>query len=109
MSADTYASPTTARRGRLSHGAGFWIVATTFLLVMAYSTVPTPLYPLYQQRDGFPVWMITVIFAAYAVGVVFSLFFVGHISDWAGRRRMLLIAILVSALSAAMFLLWNSP
>jgi len=95
--------------GRVSHHAGFWIVAAAFVLVMAYSTVPTPLYPLYQQRDGFPVWMITVIFAAYAVGVVFSLFFVGHISDWAGRRRMLLIAILISALSAALFLLWSSP
>ena len=94
---------------RISHGAGFWIVATAFLLVMAYSTVPTPLYPLYQQRDGFPVWMITVIFAAYAVGVVFSLFFVGHISDWAGRRRMLLIAVLISALSAVLFLLWSTP
>lgn len=95
-------------RSRVSHGAGFWIVATTFLLVMAYSTVPTPLYALYQARDGFPVSTITVIFAAYAVGVVFSLFFVGHISDWVGRRRMLLIAILISALSAVLFLLWSS-
>ncbi|KQQ52931.1 MFS transporter [Plantibacter sp. Leaf314] len=95
-------------RSRVSHGAGFWIVATTFLLVMAYSTVPTPLYALYQAKDGFPVSTITVIFAAYAVGVVFSLFFVGHISDWVGRRRMLLIAILISALSAVLFLLWNS-
>lgn len=95
-------------RSHVSHGAGFWIVATTFLLVMAYSTVPTPLYALYQARDGFPVSTITVIFAAYAVGVVFSLFFVGHISDWVGRRRMLLIAILISALSAVLFLLWSS-
>lgn len=98
-----------AASSRISHGAGFWVVAGTFLLVMAYSTVPTPLYPLYQQRDGFPVWMITVIFAAYAVGVVFSLFFVGHISDWAGRRRMLLIAVLVSVLSAVLFLVWSTP
>lgn len=99
---------TVSTRSRVSHGAGFWIVATTFLLVMAYSTVPTPLYALYQARDGFPVSTITVIFAAYAVGVVFSLFFVGHISDWVGRRRMLLIAILISALSAMLFLLWSS-
>ena len=45
------------------HGVGFWIVAATFLLVMAYSTVPTPLYPLYQQLDGFPPFVITVVFA----------------------------------------------
>lgn len=91
-----------------THGAAFWLVAVVFLTVMAYSTVPTPLYPLYQQQDGFDVSVITVIFAAYAVGVVFSLFFVGHISDWAGRRRMLVIAVLVSALSAVLFLLWSS-
>ncbi|WP_106814681.1 MFS transporter [Microbacterium timonense] len=89
------------------HTAGFWIVAASFLTTMAYSTVPTPLYPLYQEQDGFPVWVITMIFAAYAVGVVFSLFFVGHISDWAGRRRMAVIAVLVSAVSAVLFLVWN--
>ncbi len=89
------------------HGAGFWIVAATFLLVMAYSTVPTPLYPLYQQRDGFSSVTITVIFAAYAVGVIVSLYLAGHVSDWLGRRRVLLVAVLVSALAAVMFLLWT--
>jgi MFS family permease len=93
---------------RITHAAGFWIVAASFLLVMAYSTVPTPLYPLYQQQDGFSVPVITVIFAAYAVGVMFSLFFAGHLSDWVGRRRMLVIAVLISALSAVLFLVWSS-
>ncbi|WP_323741194.1 MFS transporter [Microbacterium sp. VKM Ac-2870] len=88
------------------HGPGFWIVASTFLTVMAYSTVPTPLYPLYEERDGFPVPTITVIFAAYAVGVVIALYLLGHVSDWVGRRRMLVVAVLVSALSAVIFLLW---
>ena len=97
------------QRVRAPHGAGFWIVATTFVLVMAYSTVPTPLYPLYQVRDGFAVWMITVIFAAYAVGVIISLYLLGHVSDWFGRRRMLVIAVLVSALSAVLFLMWADP
>lgn len=90
-----------------SHGAGFWVVATAFLVVMAYATVPTPLYPLYQELDDFPVAVITVIFAAFAVGVVVSLFLLGHVSDWMGRRRMLTVAILVAALSAVLFLLWT--
>lgn len=97
---------TTRRRPRVHHGAGFWIVAVTFLLVMAYSTVPTPLYPLYQQRDGFPPFVITAIFAAYAVGVILALYFAGHVSDWLGRRRILVIAVLISAVSALMFLMW---
>lgn len=93
---------------RATHLRGFWIIAVGFVTVMAYSTVPTPLYPIYQERDGFAVPVITVIFAAYAVGVVFSLFFVGHISDWAGRRRMVEVAVLVSIASAVLFLVWNS-
>ncbi|MDY0983021.1 MFS transporter [Microbacterium sp. CFBP9023] len=92
---------------RISHGAGFWVVASAFLLVMAYATVPTPLYPLYQEVDGFPVSVITLIFAAFAVGVVLSLFLLGHVSDWMGRRRMLVIAILIAALSAVLFLTWH--
>ena len=92
---------------RTSHGAGFWIVAVTFLVVMAYSTVPTPLYPIYQQRDGFPAFVITAIFAAYAVGVVLSLYLAGHVSDWLGRRRVLVVAVLISALSAVLFLFWS--
>jgi len=37
---------------------------------------------------------------------VASLFLVGHLSDWAGRRRMVLFAVLVNMLSGLVFLLW---
>ncbi|MGZ8804837.1 MAG: MFS transporter [Microbacterium sp.] len=90
----------------VGHGAGFWIVAAVFLTTMAYSTVPTPLYPLYEQRDGFPVSLVTVIYSAFAVGVMLSLYLFGHVSDWFGRRPMLVIAVAISVASAAMFLLW---
>jgi len=104
----TSAHPGSPRRPfRLRHGAGFWIVAAAFLAVMAFSTLPTPLYALYQQRDGFPTWVVTVIFAAYAVGVIASLYLIGHLSDWAGRRRMVLVAIGLEILAGVLFLFWN--
>lgn len=90
----------------VGHGVGFWIVAAVFLVTMAYSTVPTPLYPLYEQRDGFPVSLVTVIYSAFAVGVMLSLYLFGHVSDWFGRRPMLVIAVGISIASAVMFLLW---
>ncbi|PPG59869.1 MFS transporter [Rathayibacter sp. AY1E4] len=93
-------------RRELPHRHGFWVIAVAFLTVMAFSTVPTPLYAIYQQRDGFPAFVVTVVFAAYAVGVVASLFLAGHVSDWLGRRRILLASILVEVLAAAVFLLW---
>ncbi|WP_348788134.1 MFS transporter [Leifsonia sp. NPDC080035] len=101
------ASPTARRPWELRHGGGFWVIAAAFLAVMAFSTIPTPLYALYQARDGFPTWVVTVIFAAYAVGVIASLFLIGHLSDWAGRRRMVLVAILLEIVAAALFLVWN--
>ncbi|HKP09011.1 MAG TPA: MFS transporter [Microbacterium sp.] len=92
----------------MSDLTGFWVVAAAFTTVTAYATVPTPLYPLYQAADDFPVAVVTFIFTAFAVGVVFSLFLIGHISDWAGRRRMAVIAVLVSAVAAVVFIVWNS-
>ncbi|WP_431277549.1 MFS transporter [Leifsonia poae] len=109
MSTSVTESPASAPRSRwrLRHGAGFWVIAAAFLSVMAFSTLPTPLYALYQERDGFPTWVVTVIFAAYAIGVLASLFLVGHISDWAGRRRMVLVAIALEIVAAVVFLFWN--
>jgi MFS family permease len=89
------------------HGAGLWSVAFAFLAVLAFSTVPTPLYAIYQDRDGFSTFTITVIFAAYAVGVVLALFLAGHISDWLGRKRTLLPALALSVLSAVLFIAWR--
>jgi MFS family permease len=86
------------------HSLAFWIVAAAFLLNMAFSAVPTPLYVLYQARDHFSDIMVTVVYAVYAVGVIASLFLAGHISDWAGRRRVLVVALLVNVASALLFI-----
>jgi MFS family permease len=86
--------------------AGFWIVAVAFTMVMALGTAPSPLYPLYQQAYGFSSATVTIVFAAYAVGVLGSLFLVGHLSDQLGRRRMLLAALITAAVSAVVFTVW---
>jgi MFS family permease len=85
----------------------FAAVAFGFAAMMATSALPTPLYGLYQQRDGFSTLTVTLIFAAYAVGVALSLFLVGHVSDWRGRRAVLVPALLVGAASSAVFLVWR--
>jgi MFS family permease len=95
-------------RSRRRHGAGFWIAGYAFAVTMAFSTVPAPLYVLYQARDHFAALMVTVIFAAYAIGVVASLFLAGHVSDWLGRRRIALLALAIGMLSGLVFLAWPS-
>ncbi|MFC6158133.1 MFS transporter [Kribbella jiaozuonensis] len=104
----TMTSSRTGVRIRLAHAPGFWVIAAAFLITMAFSTIPTPLYAIYQHRDGFPTYVITVIFASYAVGVMASLYLAGHVSDWLGRRRVALLAVLAEALAAAIFLIWSS-
>ena len=105
MGMDLFAHTTQAPPRRL--GAGLWAVVFAFMAAMAFSTVPTPLYTLYQARDGFSTFIVTVIFAAYAAGVIVALFAAGHVSDWLGRRRALVPAVLLSAVSAIVFLTWR--
>ncbi|MFG1925478.1 MFS transporter [Cryptosporangium sp. NPDC048952] len=89
---------------RTRHNLGFWLVAGAFLSAMAFSTVPTPLYVLYQHEDGFSPFVVTVVFAMYAVGVVVSLLLAGHVSDWLGRKRVLVPALGLEVLAALIFL-----
>ncbi len=92
---------------RRGHEAGFWVVALSYLLVMGVGTIPSPLYGLYQHRDGFSTFTITLIFAAYSLGTTTSLFVVGHISDWYGRKRVLIPGLAMSAASVLVLLFWR--
>ena len=71
--------PTLSRRA-----ASIWI-GYAFVVTMVGTTLPTPLYPIYEQRFGFGELMVTVIFATYAVGVIAGLVITGRLSDEIGR------------------------
>jgi MFS family permease len=86
----------------------FWSVGFAFLAVTALSTAPSPLYGIYAFRDGLSGSTLTVVYAFYGVGVITSLLLAGHLSDWYGRRRMLLFGLALSILSAAIFVLSTS-
>ena len=75
-----------------------------FVLLMSFTTLPTPMYGLLEQRDDFGTAMVTVVFAAYGVGVIAGLFLAGHLSDYLGRRRMVLIAAVLQIVAAVIFL-----
>ncbi|AWE54402.1 MFS transporter [Streptomyces nigra] len=71
---------------------------------MAGTTLPTPLYGLYREEIGFSQFLITVIFAVYAVGVIVALLLAGNFSDVLGRRPIIFTALVLSVLSALCFL-----
>jgi MFS family permease len=72
---------------------------------MLGTTLPTPLYVLYEQQWGLAPFVGTVIFAVYAAGVLTALLVLGRASDEFGRRRVLLIGLVFAVLSAVCFLL----
>jgi MFS family permease len=91
-----------------SRGVGrpvvFGVVAYSFLVTMLGTTMPTPLYPLYQAKMGFSGFVVTLVFATYAAGVIAALLLCGGLSDRIGRRPVLLPGVLLSASSAVVFL-----
>ncbi|MFJ3218002.1 MFS transporter [Kitasatospora sp. NPDC086801] len=84
--------------------AGYLGAAAGFAVCMAGTTLPTPLYGLYQEEIGFSELMVTVVFAVYAFGVIGVLLLVGNVSDSVGRRPVLLGGLALAACSAVAFL-----
>lgn len=89
----------------MSRQLAFALVAYAFAVTMLGTTLPTPLYPIYQARMGFSELIVTVIFAVYAAGVIAALVLVGSWSDRLGRRPMLLAGLALSAASAVAFII----
>ncbi|MBT2482445.1 MFS transporter [Streptomyces sp. ISL-94] len=75
-----------------------------FAVCMAGTTLPTPLYGLYQEKFGFSELMVTVVYAVYAFGVIGVLLLAGNVSDALGRRPVLLVGLGFAAASAVCFL-----
>jgi len=92
-----------------AHGSGgFALAAYVFFVTMLGTTLPTPLYPLFQQRYGFGDLQVTVIFAVYALGVIAGLVLFGNLSDQLGRRLPLALGLVLSAAAALLFLFAGS-
>jgi MFS family permease len=94
-----------SRRTAVRGGWAFLLTAYAFAVAMCGTTLPTPLYDLYQRELGFSSLLVTVIFAVYAVGVIATLLLFGRLSDHVGRRPVLLVGLALSAASALCFLL----
>ncbi|MEV3928765.1 MFS transporter [Streptomyces sp. NPDC053728] len=75
-----------------------------FAVCMAGTTLPTPLYSLYQDELGFSELTVTIVYAVYAFGVIGVLLLAGNASDAVGRRPVLLWGLGCAAASAVCFL-----
>jgi MFS family permease len=78
-------------------------VGLILVTVMMATTMPTPLYGFWQKDFGFGPTTLTLLFSTYALGVLAALLFAGGISDQAGRRPVLAVALALSAVSSVIF------
>ncbi|HWG63335.1 MAG TPA: MFS transporter [Streptosporangiaceae bacterium] len=83
----------------------FWLLASVFTVTMLGTTLPTPLYVIYQAQWHFSAAIVTVTFAVYAAAVLATLLLAGRASDQAGRKPVLTAALGASALSTVVFIL----
>ena len=98
-------SMTRRRAPAVPRRIAFWLLALVLTVTMLGTTLPTPLYVIYQGRWHFSPVVVTVTFAVYAAAVIATLLLAGRSSDQAGRRPVLAAALGASALSTVVFIL----
>lgn len=88
----------------LNRRVSIWVVSTQLMLMFSLSTLPTPLYASYATQFHISSLTLTIIFAAYTIGTLSTLFFLGRLSDQIGRRKTSLAAISLAVLAALAFI-----
>ena len=93
-----------ARRPMLPRAAVFWLVAGVFVLLFFAAAAPSPLYGVYQAQWRFSATTLTAVFAAYALFLLVTLLVFGSVSDYLGRRRVILAGLAMAAGACGLFL-----
>ncbi len=101
MSSAPTATP--VRRTPLAQRLSFVLAASILITLLAASSAPTPLYPLYQDQWDLSALAVTVIFSAYTLALLAALLTTGVLSEHVGRRPVLMAALTLEAASMALF------
>lgn len=92
------------QKSRPRGGVATVLLVYAFAVIMAGTTLPTPMYAVYATTMHFGVLTTTMIYAAYAGGVLAALVVFGRWSDAIGRRPVLLGGVGLAVASAMTFL-----
>lgn len=100
-----YALPAAVGR---RHAAAFWAVAFAFLIVMAFATLPSPLYGLYRTRDNLSTLTVTVVYAVFACGAIVALLCERVVVARIGRRGAMLGGVATMMAAATVIGAWKA-
>ncbi|KVM12257.1 MFS transporter [Burkholderia ubonensis] len=81
----------------------------TLVGYLAASSVPTPLYRLYQAQWHFSPMLLTLIFGVYALSLLSALIVAGALSDYIGRRPVISAALVLEMGAMGLFLAAAGP
>src|ERR1700726_4362557 len=94
----------TTRRAALPRAAAFWLVAAVLFLLFFAAAAPSPLYGVDQGRWRVSAATLAAVFAAYALLLLVTLLVFGSVSDYLGRRRVILAGLAMAAGACGLFL-----
>jgi MFS family permease len=83
----------------------FWVAAVIAFLAFASNAAASPLYRVYQAQFRFSAGTLTLLFTVYVVVLLVTLLFLGSLSDYLGRRPVILAGLAACALSCGLFAL----
>ncbi|MEA2866795.1 MAG: hypothetical protein QOE39_1510 [Bradyrhizobium sp.] len=95
--------PATSQSRALPPGAMTLFSFAGAMLIAASSSAATPLYRLYQESMHLTPFWITIVFAVYVASLLAGLLTVGGLSDYVGRRPVILAALLLNAAAMILF------
>ena len=81
-----------------------WFLAFVIIIFTAASSVPTPMYQLYQQNWHFSPTMLTLVFAIYVLTLLISLLVFGSSSDFVGRKPVIFAALIIEIAAMTLFI-----
>ena len=94
-----------SRRATPSTSTAFWVAAAVAFLAFAANAAASPLYRVYQAQFGFSATTLTLLFAVYIAVLLLTLLFFGSVSDYVGRRPVMLAGLAAGAAGCGLFLI----
>lgn len=89
---------------RVPRTVGFVAMSGALLAFFVAAGAPTPLLPIYEAEWKFAPSMLTFAFGVYALAMIVSLLVIGSLSDYIGRRPVLIGALALELVSVIVFL-----
>jgi MFS family permease len=103
-------APTQARAtpqlplGDFRRRLAFFGMAWVSVAFIAASAAPSPIYVLYQASWHFDSWLLSLAFSIYAFTLLLALLTVGSLSDFLGRRPVLIAALIAEVVALGLLL-----